>query len=117
MVSCCTLCTWAVQVFIIELNLCFAKSLSAAWVAGEGVDPAVMNEVAKMVAQSCSTCSKAMRAEGVQVTLCLTSRCLSHVSTCFQLGPQNSPSLVPSEPTAYTEGFAVQCVGGQSVLA
>lgn len=35
--------------------------------AGEGVDPAVMHEVAKMVAQSCSTCSKAMRAEGVKV--------------------------------------------------
>ena len=35
--------------------------------AGEGVDPAVMQEVAKMVAQSCSTCSKAMRAEGVKV--------------------------------------------------
>ena len=35
--------------------------------AGEGVDPAVMNEVAKIVAQSCSTCSKAMRAEGVKV--------------------------------------------------
>ncbi|KAL3146023.1 hypothetical protein ABBQ38_015378 [Trebouxia sp. C0009 RCD-2024] len=35
--------------------------------SGEGVDPAVMNEVAKMVAQSCSTCSKAMRAEGVKV--------------------------------------------------
>ena len=35
--------------------------------AGEGVDPAVMQEVAKMVAQSCSTCSKAMRAEGIKV--------------------------------------------------
>ena len=34
--------------------------------AGEGVDPVVMNEVAKMVAQSCSTCTKAMRAEGVK---------------------------------------------------
>jgi len=31
------------------------------------VDPAVMQEVAKMVAQSCSTCSKAMRAEGIKV--------------------------------------------------
>ena len=26
-----------------------------------------MQEVAKMVAQSCSTCSKAMRAEGIKV--------------------------------------------------
>lgn len=37
-------------------------------VAGEGVDPAVMQQVAKMVGQSCSTCSKAMRAEGIKVT-------------------------------------------------
>ncbi|KAA6417573.1 MAG: hypothetical protein FRX49_12448 [Trebouxia sp. A1-2] len=35
--------------------------------SGEGVDPAVMQEVAKMVAQSCSTCNKAMRAEGIKV--------------------------------------------------
>ena len=34
-----------------------------------------MQEVAKMVAQSCSTCSKAMRAEGVKVKL-LTASCL-----------------------------------------
>ena len=53
--------------------------------AGEGVDPAVMNEVAKMVAQSCSTCSKAMRAEGVQVTHCPMSRCLVHVSGSTEL--------------------------------
>ena len=37
--------------------------------AGENVDPAVMQEVAKMVAQSCSTCGKAMRAEGIKVLL------------------------------------------------
>lgn len=35
--------------------------------SGENVDPAVMQEVAKMVAQSCSTCGKAMRAEGIKV--------------------------------------------------
>lgn len=38
--------------------------------AGEGVDPAVMQQVAKMVGQSCSTCSKAMRAEGIKVIIC-----------------------------------------------
>ena len=37
--------------------------------AGEGVDPAVMQQVGKMVGQSCSTCSKAMRAEGIKVML------------------------------------------------
>ncbi len=37
------------------------------YTTGEGVDPVVMQEVAKMVAQSCSTCSKAMRAEGIKV--------------------------------------------------
>ena len=49
--------------------------LGADWallLAGEGVPPVVMQEVAKMVAQSCSTCSKAMRAEGVKVA-CLPS--------------------------------------------
>lgn len=50
--------------------------------AGEGVDPAVMNEVARMVAQSCSTCSKAMRAEGVKVPLHVSHLYLHAVSCC-----------------------------------
>ena len=51
--------------------------------AGKGVDPAVMNEVAKMVAQSCSTCSKAMRAEGVKVLIALHSL----LASCIELLP------------------------------
>ena len=50
--------------------------------AGEGVDPTVMQEVAKMVAQSCSTCSKAMRAEGVKVKHCLIAGCTLAVLIC-----------------------------------
>ena len=43
-----------------------------------------MNEVAKMVAQSCSTCSKAMRAEGVKVLPFVYS--VFHAWSCFLLG-------------------------------
>lgn len=47
--------------------------------AGEGVDAAVMEQLAELVGRGCSICQSAMRAEGVKV-LRLMSRDVRHLS-------------------------------------
>ena len=51
--------------------------------AGKGVDAAILQQTAEMVRQTCMTCSRAMRAEGIKV-LELISKDLEQLShiTC-----------------------------------
>ena len=78
--------------------------------AGEGVDPAVMQQVAKMVGQSCSTCSKAMRAEGIKVTIWLITVLYVHsmlaLISNFSTFTTVACNIAPEKRTGILQGIS-----------